>query len=163
MIPRERLATSAWTKATVRREVFRTRTQVALLFIAIPILLLGGGVPAFGTQSDSLAALKARVAQLETKVRRLEVMVGTDTIAAPYRNAKWVQPANWEKLSIGMSKQQVQDLLGPPMVNGGSRWDWSIQGYGGAYVTFSGDVIQEWQAPPFYSEKFVRKVMGVEQ
>lgn len=137
-------------------------------FTAAAILVLAGAglaspACAAAPQGDRLARLDARVATLERQVRALEARVDTDTLAAPYANAKWVQPANWERLRIGMTRQQVQDLLGPPMVNNGERWDWAIQGYGGADVVFSGNVIQTWQAPPFYSRKFVREIHGYEK
>lgn len=133
---------------------------VATVLLCVPVAAMFGFAPMAAAQTASLSQLNTRVVQLEKQVRALEARINTDTIAAPYANAKWVQPANWEKLSIGMTKQQVQNLLGPPMVNNGDQWYWAIQGYGGGNVVFAGDVIHTWQAPPFYSDKFVRKIRG---
>lgn len=138
----------------------RVQIAIVLALLFVPTAATLGAVPSGTTRTVSLSQLDARVTQLEKQVRLLETRINVDTIAAPYANAKWVQPRNWEKLGIGMTKQQVQDLLGPPMINGGDRWDWTIQGYGGANVVFSGDIVSTWQAPPFYSDKFVRKIRG---
>lgn len=94
-------------------------SRVALL----ALLLAASAQTVAGAQestSDSLrqriAVLERKTADLEQRVRELEAVVSAKP-AQPRpvpASANWKDVANWRRLSLGMTMEQVRGLLGEP-------------------------------------------------
>ena len=60
--------------------------------------------------------------------------------------------AKWKSLSLGMSPQQVQGILGQPdgVSDYGSGATWNYTHFGVGYVTFSAGIVNGWSSPIGY-------------
>ena len=114
-------------------------TRTSCLAIAGFLLLLGHGTTLAGTADN--AGLMARIDALEARLARVEAMFGP-ALATPEQQAEqlrryqeaqeaqvagilkdreqarrthaWLNPEPWKKLRMGMSRQEVEQVLGKP-------------------------------------------------
>ncbi|MCL5072997.1 MAG: outer membrane protein assembly factor BamE [Actinobacteria bacterium] len=90
-------------------------------YIIFSIFLLGILVACFyipisATQEDEIFELKRRIASLEIRVEKLEKLLDpSPEKIEPSSQELWKNKANWRQLRIGMSENQVIDLLGEPV------------------------------------------------
>jgi hypothetical protein len=100
-------------------------------------------------QSDEVKNLKARIAALENRVAKLEALVGNSKTNEIEYSEKWKDRTIWRKLKIGMTKDQVRQLLGEPRkINAGSvtHWYYSKETWH-CYITFYNGRIDSWKEP----------------
>ncbi len=65
--------------------------------------------------------LNAKIIELEKRVAKLEALLETSSKSEIKYSEKWKNRSLWRKLKIGMSKYQVENLLGEPRkIDGGS-------------------------------------------
>lgn len=65
--------------------------------------------------------LEAKIIELEKRVAKLEALLETSSKSEIKYSEKWKNRSLWRKLKIGMSKYQVENLLGEPRkIDGGS-------------------------------------------
>jgi len=102
-------------------------------------------------QSDEVKNLKARIAALENRVAKLEALVGNSKTNEIEYSEKWKDRTIWRKLKIGMTKDQVRQLLGEPRkIDAGSAltyWYYSKETWH-CYIRFdSSNRIAGWTEP----------------
>lgn len=102
--------------------------------------------------------LQQKVAQLENRVSQLEKVLLSNKNASPIsrrsiNSEKWKNKQNWRKLERGMSKEQVEEILGEPqqiIVSSSvlslfsEKWE-----YGSGDVSFSDAEVTGWIEPSF--------------
>jgi hypothetical protein len=92
-----------------------------------------------------LMDLQNHIEQLESRVKQLEqgIVASGGEIA--------VQPKGpWEKLTMGMTYQEVTEILGKPMSRkkgGVEYWFYSAQKLDGPYVKFLFEKVDSWKTP----------------
>ena len=106
-----------------------------------------------GAQPDDAAKLRAhveeleaRLADVETRVRRLEAPQAKPATAAPLAP----ETQRWRALSMNMSREAVRGALGEPMrIEGGSSeyWYYSGKSHLGPYVVFYNGRVSRWKEP----------------
>ncbi|GAB2492391.1 hypothetical protein GCM10027084_01190 [Pseudoxanthomonas sangjuensis] len=122
-----------------------------LALIALPAV---AGTPTDARMAERLAALESRVAQLESSSARVD----------PQFSSKAQVSGNWHRCKQGMSRAEVQSLLGRPMVvpqslrdaaklyHGSEVWLYRTQAkLGPGYVIFRDDKLVECAIPQFHS------------
>jgi outer membrane protein assembly factor BamE (lipoprotein component of BamABCDE complex) len=126
--------------------IFRTALLATLAVAFIPA--------AAAAQDASPAALLRRIESLERanndlerRVRELEATIkNAPSKGKPVvKSTKWKDLANWRQLHVGMSMDEVRELLGEPEhVEGGhfTTWHW-----GDAEVEFTSDKVSSWTEP----------------
>ena len=119
-----------------------------LLLICCLILLLTNTL--FADQSSEIKKLEARIVELEKRVTKLEALLETSSKSEIKYSEKWKNRSLWRKLKIGMSKYQVEILLGEPRrIDGGSVLTyWYYAEYGThSEVHFSDNGVFGWTEP----------------
>jgi len=93
--------------------------------LPIPLILLSCGFSFAMAQPNSesnvkedIKALRAEVRSLNVRLERLERQLHSQPTQAasssPAPLVSWHQPSNWYKVQAGMSRSQVESLLGKP-------------------------------------------------
>jgi len=130
--------------------------MTATLRIAFLAALAAAFIPLVATGQDtSTASLLRRIellessnSDLERRVRELESLIKSKSSKGRpiATSARWQDLANWRQLRLGMTMDEVRELLGEPeRVEGGAFTIWQ---YADANVTFSPDnKLLSWSEP----------------
>lgn len=100
-------------------------------------------------QSNDIKRLETRIAELEKRVTKLESLLQTSDKSEINYSEKWKNRSLWRKLKIGMTKYQVETILGEPRkINGGSitTWKYSKDSWH-SYVQFYEGKLDTWTEP----------------
>jgi hypothetical protein len=119
-----------------------------LFLICCAFLLLANSL--FADQSSDIRKLEDRIVELEKRVAKLEALLETPSKNEIKYSEKWKNRSLWRKLKVGMSKYQVETLLGEPRkIHGGSTltwWYYSKKSYS-SMVIFNKNGLHEWNEP----------------
>jgi hypothetical protein len=116
---------------------------IARLLLTISVTLIPPQVTAH--DAEKIELLERSVLSLSNRVQQLE--------AQPPRQANRIPSSKiaWRKLQLGMTKNQVQRLLGEPdTIQGGAiltYWYYSKSRTGGPRVTFDPERVYGWNEP----------------
>ncbi len=88
----------------------------SVILIFLLILIFTNSLSA--DQSSEIKKLETRIVELEKRVAKLEALLETSSKSEINYSDKWKNKAQWRKLKIGVTMDQVRQLLGePPKVN----------------------------------------------
>ena len=86
--------------------------------VIISFLVFFFTISLFADQSSEIEKLETRIVELEKRVAKLEALLETSSKKEIKYSDKWKNRAQWRKLRIGMTMDQVRQILGePPKVN----------------------------------------------
>ena len=98
-----------------------------------------------------VSQLQLRVQQLEGRVYRLEQELAVRRPPAAARvdpNEKWRSRELWDRLEKGMTRQQIDNLLGEPhTIREGAYEVWVYDRLSSGSLTFHNDVLYTWRRP----------------
>ena len=127
------------------------------LILLVTACLLPVSVGA-GTQEQEIEAVKERLAKMEKTVDQLvKRIVELETIIKRRQEqdlpvtqkGNWRDLKNWRRLQVGMTMEQVSELLGEPekvnMIAGSAFWYWAYPG--GPSIHFSASKVSGWSEP----------------
>ncbi|MCK4338421.1 MAG: outer membrane protein assembly factor BamE [Candidatus Cloacimonetes bacterium] len=90
-----------------------------VILICFLILIFTNSLSA--DQSSEIKKLEARIVELEKRVAKLEALLENSKTREIEFLEKWKNRSLWRKLNVGMTKHQVETLLGEPRkIDGGS-------------------------------------------
>jgi hypothetical protein len=106
----------------------------------LAVSLWAGRPPAAQAQNDEVAGLRQRNAELETKVKELEDLLGECMELRRNRFSEdqgWQNKKNWRNLETGMNEEQVRTILGEPVKEiKGVKTLWYYPSIYSGYVSF---------------------------
>jgi hypothetical protein len=89
-------------------------------------------------QEDEITRLQQKVTELELKVKRLETLLNESILIPKNDTLGWYNKKNWRKLEIGMSRNQVTEILGEPIkIVLGNKILWYYPNIYGGIVSFN--------------------------
>jgi outer membrane protein assembly factor BamE (lipoprotein component of BamABCDE complex) len=97
---------------------------------------------------DRIAQLEKDVKALELRISKLESLLQSSqqSQGVELNDQRWRSISNWRRLSVGMSTNDVRQILGEPIrVSGGSieRWQYERRGE----VVFLRGALDSWREP----------------
>jgi hypothetical protein len=114
---------------------------VGVLTVALLAVSFCAGRPITAqTQSEDVAQLRQENAELKTKVKEIEALLGA---CMEQRNVRfseehgWQNKRNWRSLEAGMNEEQVRTILGEPVKEiQGVKTLWYYPSIYSGYVSF---------------------------
>jgi hypothetical protein len=108
-----------------------------LKFFSFLFLLTLLVTPVFA-QDDEIKRLQQKIAELELKVKKLEILLNESILIPKSDTLGWYNKKNWRKLAIGMTQTQVNEILGEPIkIIQGKKILWYYPNIYGGIVTFN--------------------------
>lgn len=102
-------------------------------------------------QSSEIKKLEARISELEKRVAKLEALLDSSSNDEINYSEKWKNIAQWRQLRIGMTMNQVKQILGePPKIHVGTYTTyWFYPDWSGGQVGFhtSSGKVDGWSEP----------------
>lgn len=128
------------------------KSSVAMAAAITVVLSVLTFQPVADGQADELSNLKRRVLELERKVERLEKLLPAPgrSLAPEGTQESWRGKDNWRRLSSGMTRSQVEDLLGRPgkiVANEYFIWWFYPNGSGGRVEFSTAGRVTGWTEP----------------
>ena len=118
------------------------------MLLCFVILFLSSSL--FSDQSSEIKKFEARIVELEKRVAKLEALLENSKISEIEFSEKWKDRSLWRKLKVGMTKHQVEILLGEPRrIKGGSTltfWYYSEDGTQ-SNIRFDDNGVYGWSEP----------------
>lgn len=103
------------------------------------------------TSSAELSNLRSKLEALEARMLKLEGPGTSPAIPPVVGGDAWKSTANWRRLKVGMSENDVRKILGEPFrIEGGRSADWFYDPNGigiDARVYFSNGKVDQWREP----------------
>jgi hypothetical protein len=113
------------------------------------LLMIAFGIAPSYAQDSEINRLQQKINELEQKIKKLETLLNESILIPKNDSQGWYNKKNWRKLEVGMTQNQVSEILGEPIkIIQGQKILWYYPNiYGGIVIFNDNGCLVSWNEP----------------